>query len=44
MALATPILNAMTFTLLAAIPRLLDTGPQPRDPGAVIPVGTAGQP
>jgi Glycosyltransferase family 87 len=43
MALATPILNAMTLTLLAAIPRLLATGPSPRDQGGDIPAGRAGR-
>lgn len=44
MAIATPILNPMTLTLLTAIPRLLATRPQRRDPGGVIPAGRAGQP
>lgn len=44
MALATPILNPMTLTLLVAIPRLLTTRPQPRDPEPVIPVGRAAPP
>lgn len=44
MAIATPILNAMTLTLLAAIPRLLATGPRPHGLDGVTPVGPAGRP